>query len=253
MLVRVIDVETSGLDPALDRIVEVGTVDIHVSLGPPDSTPDPAKAAPLTVTRGRMWSSLVNPGMPIPPEASAIHDITDEMVANAPTLADVMPIITESAPKLVCAHHNRFDMKFIHQNGWQWLDTYRIALWLWPEAPNHKNSTLRYWLKLNLDPAVISAPGNRSHSALWDAYVTGAILRRAIMSGATIEDMLRVSSQPALLPRLGFGKHAMDSIVDVPTGYLSWILDQQGMEEDIIHTARTEMARRRDGERGWGT
>lgn len=231
MIIRIIDVETSGLDAALDRIVEVGTVDLIIRDG--------------KVERGRMWSSLINPEIPIPATGSAVHDITDEMVANAPTLADVIPMITESTPKLVCAHNSRFDSQFIHQDGWQWLDTYRIALWLWPDAPSHKNSVLRYWLKLNLDPLVVSAPGNRTHSALWDAYVTGAILRRAIMSGATIEDMLRVSSQPAMLTKLRFGKYANKTLEEIPNDYFEWISNQRDMDEDVRHTAMTELARRR--------
>jgi exodeoxyribonuclease X len=238
--VRVIDVETTGLDPAVHRVVEVATVDLEMPSG------DEASWLPR---RGRMWSSLVNPWMHVPPEASAIHDITDEMLDGAPDIAGVIPHIIEMPFDYYCAHNSRFDRKFIDPiKDLPWIDTYRVALWLWPQAPDHKNATLRYWLRLKLDAAVagIGIDGiARSHRALWDAYVTAAILRRAILDGATIEEMVQVSSQPATLPKFTFGKHAMQPIAEVPDGYLDWIIGEKGMDEDVRHTAFTELTRRR--------
>ncbi len=250
MLIRTLDTETTGLDPTIHRICEIGTVDLIINS-------DPQNRSLSTVTRGRMWSSLVNPQMPISVEAMACHDITDEMVKDAPTVADLIPTIIDGPPDYFCAHNSRFDRAFIDPiAGVQWLDTYRIALWLCPDAPSHKNSVLRYWLKLKLSineqMVVDGSPGGgggawiRSHRALWDAYVTAAILRRAIVSGATLEDMVLVSSQPALLPRLRFGEHAMKPIAEVPSSYLQWIVDKfEASKEDERHTAITELNRRR--------
>lgn len=245
-IIRVTDTETTGLDPARDRIVEIATVDLHVC------DPGEEYQAPK---RGRMWSSLVNPGIPIPPEASAIHDITDEMVADAPTMGHLIGTGVIAAvegrpgpPDYACAHNSRFDSMFVDPEvglPMPWLDTYRIALWVWPGAPNHKNATLRYWLKLKI--AIENQPDGRSHRALWDAYITAAILRRAILEGATMEDMLRVSTQPALLPKFTFGKHAMKPIAEIDSGYLDWILKQGDMDEDVKNTAFHELQRRRDG------
>ena len=64
-----LDIETTGLNPATDRIVEVGLVEWH----------------PNGSTVERDW--LVHPGRPIPPEATAIHGITDAMVADASPFA----------------------------------------------------------------------------------------------------------------------------------------------------------------------
>src|SRR5258706_12439866 len=176
MLSGCIDVETSGIDPAIHGVVEIATVDVTV-----EPVPD---QHPL-VTRGEMWSSLVNPGHEIPPGASAVHDITDEMVKDAPTLFDVMErIVTGPDPDYYCAHNSRFDSRFFDQTILRrpWLDTYRIALWLWPHAPEHKLATLRYWLKLKLESfrdvldAVVMAYGReylplrRGHLAILDAH-----------------------------------------------------------------------------------
>src|SRR5258708_1481181 len=205
-----------------------------------------------------MWSSLVNPERAIPREASAVHDIVDEMVKDAPKIGELSGKINfvhgkDGPPDYWCAHHNRFDMQFINPPGAVWLDTYRIALWLWPSAPEHKLATLRYWLnlKLGLDLTVHKDSVIRSHRALWDAYICAAVLRRAFTSDATIEQMLDVSSQPALLPRFTFGEHAMKPIEEVPSGYLDWILSPQGIKNnvDVAHTAFAELQRRRNLER----
>jgi DNA polymerase III epsilon subunit-like protein len=67
-----IDLETTGLDPRRDAIIEIAAVPF---VG--------GRSEPGYVTH-------VNPGRPIPPESSRIHGITDSMVDRAPTIADVL-------------------------------------------------------------------------------------------------------------------------------------------------------------------
>ena len=73
----VFDLETTGLFPRRDRIVEIAAVREN-----PDGTEDTLE-------------HLVNPGMPIPPETTAIHGISDEMVRGCPTFADLADEIYE--------------------------------------------------------------------------------------------------------------------------------------------------------------
>jgi exodeoxyribonuclease X len=148
------------------------------------------------------------------------------------------------SPDAYCAHNSRFDSEFFRPAGIPWLDTYRLALWLWPEAPSFKLNALRYWLKLKLAPPPELM--QRAHSAAWDAYLCAAVLRKCCMEGATWEDMLAVSNEPAVLPRLTFGKWAMKPIAEIDEGYLSWLLKQPDMDQDAKHTAMIELARRRD-------
>lgn len=61
-----IDVETTGLNPYSDRIVELSILKVH-----PDG-------------RQEYHSRRINPGIPIPSEATAVHGITDEDIANEP-------------------------------------------------------------------------------------------------------------------------------------------------------------------------
>ena len=66
-----IDLETTGINPGTDRIVEIAIVKI------------------LTDGTRSIKRKLVNPGMPIPKGSSDIHGITDEMVKDAPTFKQV--------------------------------------------------------------------------------------------------------------------------------------------------------------------
>ncbi len=63
----VIDLETTGIDPKVDRIIEISVLKLT-----PDGGADHR-------------TRRVNPGVPIPPEASAIHGITDDDVAEMPS------------------------------------------------------------------------------------------------------------------------------------------------------------------------
>ena len=67
-----IDLETTGVDPRTDRIIEISLMKVF--------PPGPDGAAPEPVVRTRR----VNPGMPIPPGATAVHHISDDDVAGEP-------------------------------------------------------------------------------------------------------------------------------------------------------------------------
>ena len=69
----VIDLETTGTDPKIDRIVEVSVL----------------KLAPGGEADHR--TRRVNPGVPIPPEATAVHGISDDDVADMPTFRAIAP------------------------------------------------------------------------------------------------------------------------------------------------------------------
>lgn len=89
----VLDTETTGPDPETARIVQIT---VSYSARPGHWTP---------------WTTLVNPGVPIPAEATAVHGITDEMVVDAPTTADALFAIFERfGPAPLVAHNAAFDL-----------------------------------------------------------------------------------------------------------------------------------------------
>src|SRR3954453_6268942 len=69
----VLDLETTGVDPKTDRIVEVSVLKLVPGGGHDHRT------------------RRVNPGVPIPPEATAVHGITDDDVADCPAFRAIAP------------------------------------------------------------------------------------------------------------------------------------------------------------------
>jgi DNA polymerase-3 subunit epsilon len=76
-----LDTETTGTDPANDRIVQIGLIKLH-----PDGREE--------LFRGT-GELLVNPERPIPEESTEVHGITDEMVKGAPTFEKLSDSILE--------------------------------------------------------------------------------------------------------------------------------------------------------------
>lgn len=94
----VVDVETTGGSPARgDRVTEVAAV--HVDKG----------------EISLAFTSLVNPERPIPWHITQLTGISDDMVAQAPTFADVARELADSiADRVFVAHNARFDHAFLN-------------------------------------------------------------------------------------------------------------------------------------------
>ena len=156
----VVDLETTGGSPASCEITEVGAV---------------------LVRRGEClgrFQTLVNPGVPIPPEITYLTGITEALVAPAPTIDSVLPSLLEFIGEAVIVGHNiRFDLGFLNaaaeRLGYPRLanrsvDTCALARRLVrDEVPNCKLGTLADRLRLDHRP---------SHRALDDALATTDLL-----------------------------------------------------------------------------
>lgn len=128
-----IDLETTGLSPLVDRIIEVG-------------------AMKITPAGTEIYQTLINPEILIPEHTIAIHNITDEMVKDAPLLNDILSHLKEFIGDLpIIAHNAKFDLGFIVM-GMQKAnfdlasnDIYcscKLARHTHMETTNHKLSTL---------------------------------------------------------------------------------------------------------------
>ncbi len=94
-----LDTETTGLNPATGKLVEVGAVRFD-----------------WTATAAGTLSELINPGEPMPPEALQVHGISDAMVAAAPGPEEVLPRLLQfvDGPNVVLVAHNApFDLAFL--------------------------------------------------------------------------------------------------------------------------------------------
>lgn len=93
----VLDTETTGMSPAAGAaLVEVARVNLDEG------------------AIGEGWSSLVRPGRPIPADATAVHGITDAMVAGAPTPSEVAAELRRAIGERTLVFHNApFDLPFL--------------------------------------------------------------------------------------------------------------------------------------------
>lgn len=156
----VIDTETTGLDPARARIVEIGAIPLRKG----------------KLDQSASLRRLVNPGGPIPPEATRIHSIDDSMVAAAPSFAAVWQDVSAAiAGEILIGHTFGFDLAVLKREceraGLPWipprtLDTRLLALVAEPHLGGYTLEHLANWLGVAID--------NR-HSALADAATTGKI------------------------------------------------------------------------------
>ncbi len=225
----VVDVETTGLHPGADRVVEVACVLYRNGL------------------ETDRFSTLVNPERPIPPIASTIHGIYDKDVADAPTLSAVADRLRSmTANAIIVGHNVRFDLSFLPFLGSRpSLCTLQLARRL-IDAPDYCNETLRDLLTLDSGLSLGTA-----HRAECDALVTGALLiellrRFAKRTGlTTVGAVLTVLERPIELERFSFGRHRNRPVSTLPSAYLEWIV-KTGFDTwpDVRHTAIQELARR---------
>jgi DNA polymerase III subunit epsilon len=97
----VIDTETTGTNRENDQIIELAVVRFEYG-------PESGEIARIT----DVYSGLEDPGRPIPPESTAIHGITDEMVAGRSLdEARITAVVRDAA--LVVAHNAAFDRPFV--------------------------------------------------------------------------------------------------------------------------------------------
>lgn len=140
----VIDLETTGLDPKYDDIIEVGAVRYRNGEAVAE------------------FSSLVNPGYKIDEFISELTGITNEMLIVAPSIKEILPKYLEFiGTDVVVGHNVNFDINFIYDNAMQingavfsndYLDTMRLSRRLFPEHRHHRLKQLVSRFQLNTKP-----------------------------------------------------------------------------------------------------
>lgn len=141
----VMDTETTGLDTAADRIIEIAAVRIL------DGCAEPA--AP--------FAALIDPQIPIPAASTAIHTITDDDVAGAENFRQVMPGLSAWAGNAVVIGYSiGFDLGILkaeHQrHGLKWsaprsLDVRHLVQIVAPELPEQSLDSAAAWLGIKVE------------------------------------------------------------------------------------------------------
>lgn len=155
----VFDLETTGMHPVRDRIVEIAAARIERD---------------GNITR---FQSLIHPRCPIPPQACAVHRITDEMVSSAPAFHEIsfqfMDMAKEST---LVAHNARFDLSFLQESlarcGQQlWLgktmDLLRLMRQTYKGLPSYSLQNLRRSFQLS-DPFENMAAHRAAADVEWE-------------------------------------------------------------------------------------
>jgi DNA polymerase-3 subunit epsilon len=198
-----VDVETTGTNPLHDRITEIGVVEID-----PDGSV-------------HEWSTLINPGIAIPPFIQNLTGISDAMVADAPVFADIAGELQRRlSGRLFVAHNVRFDYGFI-RNEFKRADlpfradtlcTVRLSRRLYPQHYKHNLDSLIARLGIEIEDR---------HRALSDAKVLATFLHRLPdehTSDAIAEAVRHVMAKPVLPAHIPEG--LLDDIPDSPGVYL---------------------------------
>jgi DNA polymerase III subunit epsilon len=203
-----LDLETTGMSPACERITEVGLVLVDDGV----------------VTEE--FSQLINPEQPVPPEITYLTSISNEMVRTAPRFAAIAPLLQEKLQgRLIVAHNARFDYGFLKAAFARLeipfftkpLCTVRLSRALYPQHSGHGLDALIARFGLDV---------SQRHRALGDArllwQLTQALYARlpaGAIETAVKSVMKRASMPPHLAPTL------LDDIPNTPGVYMFYGLN----------------------------
>lgn len=241
------DLETTGVRIGRDRIVQIGIVRL---------LPDGTRAT---------YQTLVQPGIPIPPEATAVHGITDLDVADAAPLEQLAGTILEQLKDCDLAGFNclRFDVPFLaeelHRVGMDWnhavlrvVDVQRIFHQM---EPRNLGAALKFYCGREHEGA---------HDALADVEATADVLlaqleRYPEKLQGTVAFLGELSGDRQRSPDaagklkfddngnvcLAFGKYAgwtLENIGRNDPGYLQWLMTKAELPGSTLAVMRNTLA-----------
>lgn len=206
------DTETTGIKADRDRIIEIAAYD---------------------PVRDRRFEMFVNPGCPIPPEATAIHHITDEMVATAPSFAEVgaeFINFCEGDVVLIAHNNDAFDLHFIRNEfsrhslempSWKFLDSLKWARRYRPDLPRHTLQFLR---------EIYGITANNAHRALDDVIVLYQVFQ-SLIDDLPIDEVYALLNHPRTIQKMPFGKHQGQPLSKIPRSYIQWLASNGALEK----------------------
>lgn len=255
--ILVFDTETTGIDPARDAIVEIAAVEL------------------VRGQVGRSFTLRLNPGMPIPPEASSVHGIRDQDVAGEPFFDEVADRVAArlGADGVVLAGYNavHFDVPMVNAayenaghpfrlDGARVLDPFIFLRRRHNHLPGRLGEVCaRHGVQLD-----------NAHAADADARATAELLvsfvREGLMPG-DLDHALKVQAQwrevlvreendfgrklyrdvlgdGESVFRIGFGKNRGERLTEVDAGLLRWVLSRHDFHPGARAAFQAEVDRR---------
>jgi len=160
-----LDIETTGLDPVKDTIIEIGAVRFNGNRVEAE------------------YSQLINPGRPIPPMITQLTGISDEMVRREPPIKAIIQDFESFVGDCpVLGHNIRFDLGFLRRQTHAFeyndiIDTYELAAVFLPTASRYNLGALQQ---------LLSIPFPATHRALDDSRATRGVYEKLIRKAAEL-------------------------------------------------------------------
>lgn len=223
-----LDCETTGLSVENDEIIEIAVVKFTF-----DQILD-------------SFESLVDPGIPISPDAIAIHHISESMVRGKPKIEEILPQIFSMIDNhIIVGHSIGFDLSMIMNTAKKRnvpcpikpersIDTVRLAR-LYAQTPSNTLEDLRKHFNIEEEGA---------HRAMNDVIVNIKVFKYLSLDFKKTEEILTRLKQPILLKAMPLGKHKGLPFREVPIDYLYWASNQD-FDDDLLHSINEEKKRRR--------
>jgi len=206
------DTETTGVRPDKDRIIEIAAFN-----------PETQKT----------FCEFIHPQIPIPPEASSVHHITDDMVKDSHPFSIVgQKFIDFCGPDAVLIAHNNdsFDRLFLEQEclrhslslpKWEYVDSLKWSRKYRPDLPKHALQFLRETYQVE---------ANQAHRALDDVIILYKVFSLMI-DDLSIDTVLELMQTPSVLQKMPFGKHQGKPLQEVPKSYVQWLAQSGAFEK----------------------
>ncbi len=225
------DLETTGLDPKQDRIVEFAFIVLDDELEELDR-----------------WSELVDPGRPIPRDASQVHGITDDDVADAPRFTALAPLVQAMIDDtILMAYNHEFDREFLDAElvraGGPGIATQTPAIDPMVHFKRHHPDTsnrLEHAVQHYLDEALEGAHrAIHDTAAMVDVFramqrvhpdLSGSLADAIVERRDWVDDDRKLYADEDGVVRFGFGKHEGDP-VRRHERYAEWMLGADFPEE----------------------
>lgn len=225
-----LDCETTGLDLEKDQIIEIALVRFNF-----DQVLD-------------SFETLIDPSIPIPEASTAIHHITDAMVAGKPKIGEIIPKVFDFLGKSILVGHGiTTDVTFISNaakrlsipsrlSSHPFVDTLRLAR-LYGESPTNSLETLRRHFNIAEEGA---------HRAMNDVVVNVEVFKYLSRHFKTTEQMLERLKSPIALKTMPLGKYKGRCFSDISYEYLQWASHQK-FDQDLLFSIKTELKKRKRG------
>lgn len=203
-----------------------------------------------------LLSEYFKPPLPIPFEASAVHHISNKMVADKPAFTESprygeIKALFESPDTYVVAHNAAFDVAMLEAEDvhpTHYICTYKVVRHLdgKKEFSMHKLQYLRYALDMELDvPAHDAFADVLVLEQLFHYLLDRVMKERTLSREEALAVMEELTHTPCLVTEFTFGKYkgkTVEEVAAVAPDYLEWLLAEKQKnpagEDDWIYTLK---------------